>query len=41
MKKLSMQTFNIRKLNYIEGKKQYQVKILIKFAALENLGDDE
>jgi len=33
--------FNLRKLNVLEVKKQYQVETANKFAALENLSDDE
>jgi hypothetical protein len=32
-----MKRFNLKKLNVVEGKKQYQVEISNKFAALENL----
>ena len=31
--------FNFRKLNELEVRKQYQIKISNKFAALENLND--
>jgi len=33
--------FNLRKLNELEVRKQYQVEITNRFAALENLSDDE
>ena len=33
--------FNLRKLNYLEVRKQYQIEITIKFAALENVSEDE
>jgi len=33
--------FNLRKLNELEVKKQYQIEITNRFAALENLSDDE
>jgi len=33
--------FNMRKLNELEVRKQYQIEITIRFAALENLSDDE
>jgi len=33
--------FNLRKLNELEVRKQYQIEITNKFAALENLSDDE
>jgi len=32
-----MQRFNLKKLNYVEVKEQYQVQISNKSAALENL----
>ena len=35
------QRFNFRKLNEPEVKEQYQIEITNKFAALENLKDDE
>jgi len=34
-------SFNLRKLNELEVRKQYQIKISNKFAALENLSDSE
>jgi hypothetical protein len=33
-----MERFNFRKLNVVEVKEQYQVKISTRFTALENLG---
>jgi hypothetical protein len=30
-----MERFSLKKLNYVEGKEQYQVKISNRFAALE------
>jgi len=33
--------FNLRKLNKLEFRKQYQIKISNKFAALKNLSDSE
>jgi len=33
--------FNIRKLNELEVRKQYQIEITKRFAALENLSDEE
>ena len=33
--------FNLRKLNALEIRKQYQIKISNSFAALENLSDEE
>ena len=34
-------TFEIRKLNELEVRKQYQIEISNRFAALENLNDGE
>ena len=39
--KFDLDRFNIRKLNELEVKKQYQIEISKKFAALENLSDSE
>jgi len=33
--------FNLRKLNDLEVRKQFQIEIINRFAALENLSDDE
>jgi len=33
--------FNLMKLNELEVRKEYQIKIKNRFAALENLGDDK
>jgi len=33
--------FNLRQLNELEVRKQYQIEITNRFAALENLRDDE
>jgi len=33
--------FNLRKLNELDVRKQYQTEITNRFAALENLNDDE
>ena len=33
--------FNLRKLNGLEVRKQYQIEVTNRFAALENLRDDE
>ena len=35
------QRFNLRKLNELEVRKQYQIEITNRFAALENVNDDE
>jgi len=34
-----VERFNIRKLNELEVRKQYQIEITNRFAALENLSD--
>jgi hypothetical protein len=36
-----MERFNLKKLNDVEVKKQYQVKISNRFATLENLDHDD
>jgi hypothetical protein len=36
-----VEIFNLRKLNELEFRKQYQIDITNRFAALENLNDDE
>ena len=33
--------FNLRKLNELEVRKQYQIEITNSFAALENVSEDE
>jgi hypothetical protein len=38
--KFDMERFSLKKLDETEGKEQYRVEILNKFAALENLDDD-
>jgi hypothetical protein len=40
-RKLDGERFNLRKLNELVVRKQYQVEISNRFAALENLSDDE
>ena len=35
-----MGRFNLRKLNELEVKKQYQIEITNRFAAFRNIGDD-
>jgi hypothetical protein len=35
-----MESFNLKKLNKVESKEQYQVKIPNRVTALENLDDD-
>jgi len=35
------QRFNLRKLKELEVRKQYQIEITNRFAAMENLNDDE
>ena len=37
--KYDVERFNVRKLNEQEVRKQYQIKISNRFAALENLND--
>jgi hypothetical protein len=39
--KFDVERFNVRKLNELEVKTQYQIKISNMFAALENLSDNE
>jgi len=38
---LEGERFNLRKLNELEFRKQYQIEITNRFAALENLSDGE
>ena len=40
-KKFDVERFNLRKLNELEVKKQYQIEISNRFAALENLNVDD
>jgi hypothetical protein len=37
--KYNVERFNLRKLNSLEVRKQYQIEISNKFAALENIGN--
>ena len=39
--KIDGKGYNLRKLNELEVRKQYQIEITKKYAALENLGDDK
>jgi len=39
--KYDVERFNLRKLNELEVRKQYQIYISNRFAALENLSDSE
>jgi len=39
--KYDVERFNIRKLIELEVRKQYQIKISNRFAALENISDNE
>ena len=39
--RFNRQRFNLRKLNEPEVREQYQIEITNRFAALENLNDDE
>jgi hypothetical protein len=40
-KKFDGERFNLRKLNDREVRKQYQMEVTNRFAAVENLSDDE
>jgi hypothetical protein len=40
MHKFHMERFNLKKLNEVESKEQYQVQISNRFTPLENLDDD-
>jgi hypothetical protein len=39
--KFYVERFNLRKLNVLEVRKQYHIKILNRFAGLESLSDSE
>jgi len=39
--KFDVERFNLRKLNELEATKKYQIKISNRFAALENLNDND
>ena len=39
--KFDGERFNLRKVNELEVRKQYQIELTNRFAALENLSDDE
>jgi len=39
--KFVVERFNLRKLNELEVRRQYQIKISTRFAALDNLNDIE
>ena len=39
--RLERQRFNLSKLNDLEVRKQYQIDMTNRFAALENLNEDE
>jgi hypothetical protein len=39
--KFDSKRFNLRKLNVLEVRKQYQIEITNRFAASENLSDDK
>ena len=41
IQKFELERFNLRKLNELEVRKQSQIKISNRFAALENLSDNE
>jgi len=40
-KKFDMEIFSLRKLNELEVRKRYHIKISSRFSALENLNDGE
>ncbi len=40
LQKFGRERFNLRRLNELEVRKQYQIEITNKFAALKNLSDD-
>jgi hypothetical protein len=40
-RKLDVERFNLRKLSGAEVRKQYQIKISNRFAAVENLNDSK
>jgi hypothetical protein len=40
-RRVHMERFNLKKLNEVEGKEQYRVEISNKFAALENLDNED
>jgi hypothetical protein len=40
VQKFGMEKFNLKKLNEVGAKEQYQIDISNRFVALENLGDD-
>jgi hypothetical protein len=39
--KFDMERFNLKMLNYVALKEQYQVKISNRFATMENLEDED
>jgi predicted lipase len=39
--RVNVERFNLRKLSELEVRKQYQIEIINRFAALENLNDCE
>jgi hypothetical protein len=39
--KFNGERFNLRKLNDLEVRKQYQIEITNRYAALENVSDDD
>ena len=41
LQKFGRERFNLRRLNELEVRKQYQIEITNKFAALANLSDGE
>jgi len=41
VQKLDMERFNLKSINEVEVKEQYQIKISNRFADLENLDDND
>ena len=41
VQKFDVERFNVRKQSELEGRKQYQIEISNRFAALENVNDSE
>jgi len=41
VQKFDVERFNVRKQSELEGRKQYQIEISNRFAALKNVNDSE
>ena len=41
VQKFDVERFNLRKLDELDGRKQYEIKISNRFTALENLSDSK